>query len=173
MDSLNAYAQAFEKSLACRQAFTNFNRDIQHATVIVCLAFGYAEKTVRLLSQKLDPMLYGTPWFREEAEGFLKKGGRLNVLVETPLPKDHPIFSLASEFPGLLAIRLVRDSKPYTFNFMLVDEIGYRFETDRRNPEAIVFFNHPEATETIATLKQRFDGMWENATALDASATNT
>ena len=172
MDSLNAYAQAFEESLASHQAFTNFNRDIQHATVIVCLAFGYAEKTVRLLTQKLDPMLYGTPWFREEAQGFLKKGGQLNVLAETPLPAAHPIFGLVAEFPDRLTIRLVGDSTPYAFNFMLVDEIGYRFETDRSKPEAIVFFNHPDATETIAALKQRFDGMWEEATRLDAPATN-
>lgn len=68
MDTINAYAQAFEESLANTQAFTSFSPDIQHGTVVACMALDYAGQVVRLLSHELDWLPYGTPWFCEQVD---------------------------------------------------------------------------------------------------------
>lgn len=166
MDSINDYARAFDQALEKKLEFANFNRDIQHATVIICIAFHHAQNRVRLLSNQLDPILYGGMWFMEEARGFLNKGGNLEILVEKAIADDHPIFSL-DQGAGKLSVKRVPDQsvKSYKFNFMLVDEIGYRFESDREKPEAIVSFGR-DNTEQMNALNKFFETLWKRSSGI-------
>ena len=164
MNSLNDYAHGFHKALKNRTPYSNYNRDMQHATIIVCTAFRHAEKRIRLVSRELDPQLYGTPWFRDAARCFLDQSDdtSLVVLVERDVAPKHPVKQLAQEYGGRVAVKRVPDfiQDEYPFNFMLVDDVGYRLEYDRAMPAAFVSF-HNGGNETdqeiLANLNDWFD----------------
>ena len=162
MDSLNAYAIELAKALKNKTKFANFNKDMHHATVVICTAFHYAEKNIRLLSHKLDPELYAGPWFMEEAERFVDRG-RLDILVESDVSMDHPVVALAKTRREV-SVKRVSDQAwaGYTFNFMVVDEIGYRFEHDRESPEALVVFNDDD-DDLRGSLEAWFDQLFERS----------
>ncbi len=165
MESLNEYAAAFRKALEEEKEFANFNRDIQHATIIVCTAMEYAKEVVRILSHKLDPMLYATPWFLEASEKFTGRGGSLRILVETEVDESHPVRLISER----VTIRRVRPEaiKSYKFNFMVVDDKGFRFESDRDEPEALVSFHHQGKGAIGKGFQERmvqlFDSLWKTS----------
>ena len=159
-DKLADYAREMDVALRERKRFAAYNRDIHHATVAVCLGFRYAEKTVRLLSEKLDLELYGGEWFIEEAKSFLGRGGEICILVESDLDDHHPLLRIAKEHPDAVSINRVPDAvrAEYSYNYMVVDDIGYRFESDRSEPRAIVVFHsHKSRSEKmVSTLLANF-----------------
>lgn len=87
----------------------------------------------------------------------------MHVLVASQPPEDHPLTRLASRYADRLEIR--RSTEPRTFSFMLVDEVGFQFQTDRKRAEAIVFFHHPDAAANIGSMKRVFDESWKKATS--------
>lgn len=174
-DSLYEYAKRLEKALAEGTRFAAYNKDMRHASVVVCQAIGHAKETVRLLSHMLDRDLYGSDWFKEEARKFLgDAGGKLDILVESDLPADHPVLGLANEFPQKVSMRRVPDDlqESYKYNYMVVDDIGYRFERDREEPQAVVFFNDtdPDNQEFVETLKDNFEAIGKYATPIGTHA---
>ena len=163
MDNLNGYRHALHTALERKVPYTGYNRDMAHAEVVVCTAVEHAEKEVLLLSERLDRALYGGPWFDFAVADFLERGGCLRILVERALPEDHPIRTLR---PDNVAIRKVAEDmvEGYDFNFMVVDDRGYRFEPTRTEHKAVVRF-HGEGEEPSATLKQlkgMFELLWEH-----------
>ena len=169
MDSLNAYARAFDRALRRGSEFARFNRDMNHATIIVCTAMSHAKANVWLLSHRLDPVLYGGQWFREAAEGFLgRRSGRIHIVVESELADEHPMVALAHKYPGKVTIKRVPDDllERYRYNFMVVDDSGYRFEHDRDKYEALVVFHDSDQAhgDFIATLKARYEELAAHAT---------
>lgn len=146
--SLNAYAHEFEKALKKERPYANYNKDMQHASIIVCMSFRHASKHIRLLSNCLDQSLYGTQWFMDELNGFLKRNGKLEILLETEVPADHPVLTRARNEPSI-SVKRMPDGflDEYPFNFMLVDDTGFRFESDRAKPAASVAFNYDNDDE--------------------------
>lgn len=146
--SLNEYAKRLDIALAEGLDFSTFNRDMMHARIVVCTALEHAGDTVLLLSNKLDPDLYAGAWFKESARGFVDRGGRLDVLVESEIGDDHPLRHLEKEAADQVMINRIPDTVvgSYGFNFMVVDDNGYRFEEDRNEHKALVVFNR--RTET-------------------------
>lgn len=141
-DDLRTYARKLDQALAKKEPFFEYNRDIWHATIVVCLAMHHATRKVRILSNELDERLYGGEWFLEEAKAFAaKEGASLDILVESHLPDNHPIWEVAKV--GNTTVRRVPDDlqKRYSYNFLLADDSGYRFERDRQSPKAVVVFN--------------------------------
>lgn len=166
--SLNAYAAKFETALKKQSQFANFNNDIMHAGIIVCTALRYAEKHVRLLTHKLEPTLYASPWFLEELEGFLKRDGMLRILIESEIAPDHPIKEMQGKFDKLQMNAIPRELlEEYAFNFMTVDDNGFRFEPDRSRPEATVVFNFDQESR-FKKLRENciswFDDIWDRTT---------
>ena len=79
----------------------------------------------------------------DELNGFLKRDGKLEILLETDVSTDHPILSMALNEPRISVKQMPVDSlKAYPFNFMVVDDIGFRFESDRDKPAASVAFHY-------------------------------
>ncbi len=169
MESLNDYVRQLDAALKHGRTYVNSNRDMAHAKVVVFLGICHAKEKVLLLSEKLDWTLYGMPHFMQEVSGFLDRGGRMEVLVETDLQADHPMMEL-SDRSSKLSIRKVPENivEKYEYNFMVVDDIGYRFERDRRRPAAYVSFNDKEDKEMIEMLKSMFENLGRNATPLPA-----
>ena len=168
--SLNDYAERMETALKGRQEFSTFNKDMLHAQIVVCTALEYAEDRVRLLSNRLDPDLYASVWFNDAARGFLARGGHLDILVETDVGADHPLMSLQAEAgPDRMAIHRVPDAivDGYDFNFMVMDDRGFRFEENRDEPKALVVFDrdtdaHRRNVEALANV---FSTLESTATA--------
>lgn len=146
--SLNGYYRDLNKALKRGRKFANYNKDMSHAGIVVCTAFRHASEKIRLLSHELDRFLYGGDWFLDELKGFLSKGGLLNVLIETDVEPDHPVMQLAKKFDEI-TVKRVPDQvwEAYPFNFMVVDDKGFRFENDRKLPEATVVFNYDEVED--------------------------
>ena len=143
--------------------FAAYNKDMRHASVVVCLAFKHADEKVLLLSHKLDPELYGSDWFMEEARGFLGGGDdhTLDILVESDLEANHPVLDLVREHRQQVSVKRVpnEEQRRYKYNYMVVDDKGYRFESDREEPRAVVFFNDDaeDHRSFVNTLKSNFD----------------
>ena len=150
MESLSAYAQTLNAALDGGDSYMEFNRDMIHARIVVSLAFKYAEREIWLLSHKLDPVLYASPSFVQEVQNFLARG-KLHILVESDVDEDHPIRVLAKDSDRVEIRRIPDDvSAKYEFNFMVVDDSGYRFEDDRKEPSAVVVFNeHSEVHQNM------------------------
>ena len=165
MDSLNAYARALDTALKKRQPYAAYNRDMAHAEIVVCTALAHAQHEVLLLSERLDATLYAGPWFDSALHDFITRGGTIKILVESDIPEDHAIRRLASDI-DTIHIRKVSHSmvSRYDFNFMVVDDSGYRFETSRSEPRAVVIFNSDAEGERnkLAQAKALFNLLWEN-----------
>ena len=132
-----------------------------------------AKRKVLLLSNRLDPLLYATLTFDTPSISFLERDGtHLDVLVEKPdeIDQQHPIRLLAERYPGKVEVNAIPADKveQYEFNFMVVDDIGFRFERNRDSHGAVVSFNETDAerTEMRERLVKIFDFLKENAVPL-------
>ena len=168
--SLNGYARELDRALKRTEEFANFNKDIQHASIVVCTAFRHAKAKIRLLSHELDPVLYASPWFETEVKAFLDRGGKLEILLESKVSEqDHPLMKMAAHEPDKIDVRQVSDEfqrrTQYPFNFMVVDDIGYRFEHDRTEPAAVFAFHSDNEIhiENTKRLVEWFDTVFERS----------
>ena len=165
--SLYEYAQRLRDALSNHTQFAAYNKDMRHASVVVCLAFEHAEEKILLLSHKLDRELYGSKWFMESAHGFLgKQQGKLEILVESNLEPDHPVVGLVADYRDQVSIKRVPDDLlgQYGYNYMVVDSKGYRFERDRKEPQAVVFFN--EESDSHREFVEALEGNFAALTSL-------
>ena len=100
MDSLNDYARALDSALKWKRAYSAYNRDMVHAKIVVTAAFRGAREKIRLLSHRLDRDLYASQSFIDEANDFVgRRGGQVDILVESDIPEDHPLQVLARQHP--------------------------------------------------------------------------
>lgn len=161
MDSLNDYTARLTEALGRKSSYASYNKDMYHAAVVVCTSLEYAEKHVRLLSNKLDPTLYSSLRFRNALDGLIARGGRLDVLVETDVPATHPVIMRSRGQPRQVKVWRVPDKlqQEYDYNFMVLDRSGYRFEADRSEPKALVTFNYD--TEAHSDLVARLIEVFE------------
>lgn len=163
LENLRTYSERIDKELSNKKPFATFNKDISHAAVITCAAFKYASNKVRLLSHRLDRVLYGPGLLNASIATFLEReGATLHILVETDIPDDHPIWNFLKNDrygDGRLQIKRVPPELVgrYTFNYLVVDRFGYRFESDREEYAAIASFHESDSESTIKDLIDFFD----------------
>ena len=161
--TLRDYARNLNAALKNKSGYTVFNRDAVHASIILYYAFLHAERQVLLLSNKLDPLIYSAPWLIDKIDRFLAKSGKIHVLVETDVDESHPIKHLATQHPENLIIKRVPDEvvKSYPYNFMVVDDRGYRFEHDRDEYSALAAFdeNDQDHHGLVEDLKDIFEDL--------------
>ena len=166
-ESLNEYIQNLNAALEKGDAYTNYNKDMVHAIVVVSLAFQHAERHIRILSHKLDATLYGHPTFLKALNDFIGKDGvKLDVLVEDgeKVGSDNPFVNLTRQVSDKATLKRLSDPKKaeaYNFNFMVIDGTGFRFEYDRNEEKAFVSFNDKDqklvAEQLIEIFEQLFD----------------
>ena len=167
MEEKDAYGVLIEEKLTRKKAFNTYNRDILHATELVIAGFRHAKREICLLSQELDTELYGVDRLQAAVESFLrKKNASLRVLVEVDIEQQHPMMMLRERFPNKIWIGQVKKEllEVYTFNFMTVDDFGYRFEHDRKEFVAIASFHEEDQKIFLANLKKFFKLLEESAT---------
>ena len=147
-----------------KRPYVTYNRDKAHASLVVSAGFRHAEDKVRILSHELDPDVYANPTLEKSVEDFLKRAKTgLNVLIEREVCKDHPVFLIKQEYDEKVTIKKVPSDlqERYECNFMLIDSFGYRFEPDRKKPNAMVAFHDKDHSDMISTL-ERFFGILDS-----------
>ena len=88
-----------------------------------------------------------------------KRDGRLNIIIEKEIDSSHPLLSMCTRYPNNTTVGKIPDKLwqgHYSYNFMTIDNFGYRFEPDRNKLSAIVSFNEPEEKQTLETMKRWF-----------------
>lgn len=165
-ENLLEYSVRVNVAMEKGEPFSTYNRDILHASEIVACGFRYAKEEVNLLSNELDLRLYGEDYIARLVEDFVgERNGKLSILVETDVELEHPVLRVCKKFPNNTTVKRVPDQwqKRYDYNFMLIDDIGYRFEANRKSQNAIVSFNQDDQIETRKNMKTCFDVLAENS----------
>ena len=174
--SLRAYCERLEEALREKKSIGFYNKDIFHASAIVYLAFRYAERHILILSNRLDLTLYGVEGILKSIRTFLEKPKvKLEVLVEQEIAPEHPLASINREFPEKIEIGVLPKEvvEKYKYNFMVVDDIGYRFERDREDYAATASFHEKddESQEFIRRLMEIFRILKKRSSSVKSSWT--
>lgn len=147
-----------------------------HAVYLIYKLFKAAQREVKILTGKLAQTLdgvlaYGDPEICAAVVGFLRRGGRLSILVEKDLDGrggSHPLVTAVVD-AGLgdrLALAQPQDDfqvHPWSHHFLLMDGTALRIETDAEKAEALVNFNDPELGGKLSAV---FDRWLQNAKPL-------
>ncbi len=145
---------------------TIFNGSSDHAAIVTEIMIEEADHNVCILSNAFDQRVYGNPDVIRAASQFLSDpDNKLNLLVEKDLtPGDiikNPFLDVVRHFPNVRMRRVSEDrQKDYNYNFAVVDDISIRFESDRRDHNAVVAFKRKKDAKL---LKSIFDDIWEFA----------
>lgn len=163
METLNDYIRRIQTALEKRRPYVTYNRDKFHARIVVSAGFLHAEEKISILSHKLDPDVYASPSLVGSLNDFLKKGksARLNILIETEVSDDHPIFQIGRQYDKQVTVKKIPSylQEKYECNFMLIDSFGYRYEPNRNEPKAMVAFHDDDHRDMITTLERLFDAL--------------
>lgn len=171
MSAIDVYSRKLQKALQNKKPFSTYNKDLLHAAEIIIYGFSYAEKEIYLLSNRLVPELYGDPRLHTALHNFLSRDNtELHILVEQTLSSDHPIVGVIRPFKDKIKLgRIPQESvEAYDFNFMLLDDFGYRFEYDRNGYSAIASFYEDDQKETCKMLKEFFLSLEQESIPVDS-----
>jgi hypothetical protein len=120
--------------------------------VILERLFSRSSELVCILTGDLTPQVYGQEFVLDAIAAFLGRG-RLEILTERPLEKDHPLLARAhlAGLQGQIQVTLVPQdvTSRYGYHFAVGDGQHYRFEPDRANFEAIVQFGNASPGEAL------------------------
>ena len=179
------YFRAIDSALESKENRYISNGRPEHAAFLVHRFLTHADEVVRIYSGNLsrthgDVDVYGHPSVVDAAYGFLKRGGRIKVVVQKPLDvpdgtasKDHPFARAASDqCKGSLVIKKVGSAEQAlvpNYHWMVMDTVAYRLETDIENARAHANFGDPKFAEVLASAFD--DILYENAatTLFDSS----
>lgn len=170
--SLVSYHEQVREAIARRSGEPLLNSTLDHASLIVQEALSAGDDHVHILSSRLDTSCYAKPGLIAAAKAFLAgKNHHLRILVEAQDFEwvEHPLINELRDQKGDaehggLWLRVVPTawSSGYNFNFMLLDDFGFRFEADRQSPAAVASFYPKGAKQKqIENLSQIFSTLWE------------
>jgi hypothetical protein len=179
--ALEQYRERVRDAILQRTGEVFLNADIDHAGVIVQEAFNGARSAIKILSSRLDPSCYARGTLVESAKVFMADPDHsTHVLVESPLfdPErnfrwdQHPLVSALSgnENFEIRSVPLEWINK-YKFNFLLMDDYGFRFEEDRSRAAAVAAFLPAESDKKqVKNLTSIFDRLWGVSQAIQVAA---
>ncbi|MGA3305348.1 MAG: hypothetical protein ABSC26_04990 [Stellaceae bacterium] len=183
MPTFDQYRDEVREAILLRDGEALINGSIEHAGIITQEALINAQDSVRILSYRLDPDCYADEAVLNAADYFLANPSHhLKILIEAGLWNDgnydwtrHPLIhklhqSLTQQNPNF-EIRLVPKAlaEKYAYNFLVLDDYGYRYEEDRKRPTAVARFlpiDDPKK-EPVVNLTNIFDSIWEGSEPLD------
>lgn len=170
------YFDAIDAALNDKDSRYISNGRPEHAAFLVHRFLTNAEETVRIYSGALSRAhegvdVYGNPHIVRAAQEFLGKGGRIRVVVQNAVDspngertEDHPFLRLVEgvqpqgEAKGSLVVKKeaqafkeATSSLP-AFHWMVMDESGYRLETDVKSAKAHANFGTPKVAMQLARL---------------------
>lgn len=145
-----------------------FNGTIDHASIVIEEGFRQARHIVRILTKRLEPACWERTAIIDAARAFLERGDtELHIIVEqfgpTNCTHENRFLQAVLECGGeRVHLRTMPTNivSMYRYNFMTVDEVGYRFEEDRDEHVAVVAGGdvHKARTNKLITM---FDSVLE------------
>jgi hypothetical protein len=177
--SLNDYRDRVARLIRERTGEALLNGTLDHAAAITQEAFASAEQQVRILSNRLSPDCYAREGVRNAAKFFLADTNhKLRILVESSLWdsgsnfnwSQHPLIS--DLLPFAASGRLEMKAVPrewvdrYKFNFLLLDDYGFRYEADRARAAAVATFFPEDKKTPVESLAGNFEQLWEVSTEI-------
>ncbi len=148
-----------------------FNESIEHASVVIENLFKSAEGRIDVLSGSLNARVYGRTEVVKEAELFLATSlkNRIRIILESDSSESrafHPFFMTCSRFPNLeTRVAPPEQQDRYGFHFVVVDEDSYRFEDDKRQPQAIGAFGDQKGAKHLRGIHSK---LWDNCIPVSA-----
>jgi hypothetical protein len=182
--NLTDYRELVSRVIRERTGVPIVNGSADHASVIVQECFNNANDHIRLLSNRLDPDCYASEGVRNSVKMFLAHPAhRLEILVEGAMwdPEGrfawekHPFVETLVPFaqndhgnnqPPQVQLKIVPEalSRLYDFNFLVMDDYGYRFEANRKVPTAVAAFLPQDNIATAQNLIRIFDTqLWNHS----------
>ncbi len=145
---------------------TIFNGSSEHAAIVTEIMLEEAENEVCILSNEFDPQVYAKPDVIRAATQFLSDTrNKLNLLIEKDLTHSeilkNPFLDVVRRYSNVSMRHVSEDrQKDYNYNFAVVDNVSIRFESDRKDHNAVVSFKRKK---DASLLKSIFDDIWEFA----------
>lgn len=152
------------------------NGGTEHAEVLIENIFIHAKNIVRVFSGELNARVYGVPNIVDSAKAFLQESSdnKLQILIQDYSEDDlskyvhHDLIKMCHEDlddDAACEIKSVNEmDTDVSSHFVIMDEIGYRFEPDREKPTAMGCFNDPESAKK---LNKSFDVMFGRGKTLN------
>lgn len=146
-----------------------YNGTLEHAVVIIRCMLQQADKSVDILTGKLNHNAYGRYQIVEAAKNFLNHDAherKIRVLFEdenlclTEELSKHPLLgNLSSKKTECRMVPKPRQGA-YGFHFIVMDDDSYRFEPDKERFGAVAAFGD---SENAQHLKGLFEQLWHES----------
>lgn len=161
---MNEYREKVERLAATRSTELIYNSSPEHACTILRSLLETADDTVCLVTERLNPHVFGDDAVVSAARTFLSDGEhKLKVLIETDpalcLSAGHPFVEELRQHGGV-ELRQIPDRylRNMDYHFTVADRRAYRFEPDKTKFEASACFNDEANAEKLASI---FDVLWD------------
>ena len=143
-DDLAEYRARVIAARLSRSGDTIYNSSHRHAAVLIEQLFLDAENDVRIICRQLCGRSFGSPLAIAAAERFLERGGTsLNVIVDAPEVDADGRNAFLDRFEGRAGVSISKGGVMVPFDFMVVDQRAFRFESDAKTSVARANFNNP------------------------------
>lgn len=128
-----------------------------HAAAIYDLFFERAKYSVDIFCKDLSRDVFGLKWVTEAFRKALERGVTIRLLIQEELPEQKNILDKI-KLPGL-QVRYGDDNiKGFKFNFSVMDNRAYRYESDKQQCKAIAQLNDNKNSDT---LNRTFSELWK------------
>lgn len=171
MGQINEYQEIITRFATKRTNVRIPNGLPQHASILVETMFLNATAEMRIFTKELTKDVFGGPAILAAIKQFLSKPyASLKILLQLPQDvewtKEHPLFHVFNEFKdknilhGAVLIKSASGSysKDEANHFAIMDNDGFRYETDHYNCKAIANFNEPNIAKKLIGV---FDSAFE------------
>lgn len=162
MDQFNEYRRVIAYLASNRINVRIPNGLPQHASILIETMFSNAAGEMRIFTQELNEDVFGKPKVLQAARKFLSKPyANLSILLQRPNNidhfKEHPLFRVFSELKDSNSLHgavLVKNaagsySEDGANHFAVMDNDGFRFETDHKKCKAIANFNDSKTAKKL------------------------
>lgn len=160
MEHLSEYRELIKKFASCRTNTRIQNGLPQHASILVETMLNTATAEMRIYTKELNESVYGALEVQAALRKFLSKPySCLKILLQDGQDQSwvskHPLLQICEDFRhksghGAVMVKAAVGSYSRGANhFTVMDNDGYRFETDHENCKAIANFNEPETAKKL------------------------
>ena len=158
---MEKYEQLVINCITTKNKRTIPNNAIKYATVLIERMFIFAGREINLISNSLNEALYGKDNVIDAVHSFLNNVyTRLNIIIKSAINKSHKPLVTLKEFKKNTRIKIANSNlvKKYPYNFLTMDDYGYRFEGDRGKYQAISQFGDKSRVDKLNSI---FDSISE------------
>lgn len=165
--SMPSYIEFVESMASEGKNQTFFNSGPIHAAIVMSRIFKHSTDEIKIFSGGFNGVVSNDDAYLEYLEQFLKKGGKLKILVERDLSKkpDCLIFSILNKFSASVemyraAVKVIDMESKEVIHFTVGDNQFVRLEVGTKDYTAEVNFGDKVKAAELSDL---FDKVWNSS----------